>query len=68
MALSGGFPKRVHGKPGDEVSENQDMREGGDTIGYADEDPQIREIFKAALSASGASFDMAETLFVRDEH
>ena len=67
MALSGGIPKRVKGKPGDEVSENQDMREGGDTIGYADEDPQIREIFKTALAASGATFDMPDALFQRDE-
>lgn len=61
--MSGGTSRPVLGKPGDIVSENQDMNEGGDSIGYADEDPMIREIYKRALAANGVSFKMAEELY-----
>ncbi len=66
MAMSGGFPKRVAGKPGDEATENKDLREGGDTIGYADEDPMIREIFKKALANVGSTFDMPDEVYERE--
>jgi mannose-6-phosphate isomerase-like protein (cupin superfamily) len=66
MALSGGYPKRVAGKPGDLATENQDLRQGGDTIGYADEDPMIRQMFKETLAAVGAEFDMPEELYHHD--
>jgi hypothetical protein len=66
MALSGGFPKRVSGKPGAIVTENQDMLDGGDTIGYAQEDPAIRELFKQSLEREGATFDMPAELYVAD--
>lgn len=58
MALSGGFVRRVKGGPGTEETENQDMRSGGDTIGYADEDPEVRHTFQQALAAAGVPFDM----------
>jgi hypothetical protein len=67
MALSGGFPKRVAGKPGDDATENQDLRTGGDTIGYADEDPMIRRMFKETLAAAGVPFDMPEEVYQRDK-
>jgi hypothetical protein len=63
MAMSGGYPKRVAGKPGDDAVENQDLRQGGDTIGYADEDPMIRQIFKDTLASAGVSFDMPDELY-----
>jgi mannose-6-phosphate isomerase-like protein (cupin superfamily) len=63
MALSGGFPKRVSGKPGDDAVENQDLRQGGDTIGYADEDPMIRRMFKETLESVGAKYDMPDELY-----
>ena len=63
MALSGGHPKRVIGQPGDEVSENRDLRLGGDTIGYADEDPFIRQLFREVLASVGASFDMPPEVY-----
>ena len=67
MALSGGFPKRVAGKPGDDATENQDLRTGGDTIGYADEDPMIRRMYKETLAAAGVPFDMPEEVYQRDK-
>jgi quercetin dioxygenase-like cupin family protein len=67
MAMSGGYPKRVAGKPGDDAIENQDMRQGGDTIGYADEDPMIRQIFKETLASAGVPFDMPDELY-QHEH
>lgn len=66
MAMSGGFPKRVAGKPGDDAVENQDLRQGGDTIGYADEDPMIRQMFKETLAKVGATFDMPDELYDRE--
>jgi quercetin dioxygenase-like cupin family protein len=66
MAMSGGFPKRVSGKPGDPAIENQDLRLGGDTIGYADEDPMIRKMFKETLEAVGATYDMPDELYERE--
>lgn len=66
MALSGGYPKRVAGKPGDETTENEDLRTGGDTIGYADEDPMIRKLFKDALADVGGTFEMPAELYEGD--
>jgi mannose-6-phosphate isomerase-like protein (cupin superfamily) len=63
MALSGGYPKRVAGAPGDDATENQDLRTGGDTIGYADEDPMIRQLFAQTLASVGATVDMPPELY-----
>jgi quercetin dioxygenase-like cupin family protein len=58
MAFLGGYPPRVTGAPGDPVvSMNRDVNEGGQTIEYRDEDPEIARIFRASLEA-GATVDM----------
>jgi mannose-6-phosphate isomerase-like protein (cupin superfamily) len=59
MAFLGGFPQRVMGAPGDPVvSMNRNVNEGGQTIEYRDEDPEIVRIFKSSLEP-GVAFDMA---------
>ncbi len=64
MAFLGGYPPRVSGEPGSlTVGNNQDIRAGGRTIEYRDEDPQVREIFRAELAANGATFDMPEDAY-----
>jgi mannose-6-phosphate isomerase-like protein (cupin superfamily) len=64
MAFLGGFPPKVTGAPGSVVvGINQDIRQGGQTIEYRDEDPRVREIFKEALSANGATFDMPDEVY-----
>jgi quercetin dioxygenase-like cupin family protein len=63
IAFLGGFPRRYYGAPGDEVTWNLDQREGGNTIEYRDEDPQVRKDFMAALTANGAKFEMPESAY-----
>jgi hypothetical protein len=59
-----GYPTRVEGAPGDIIIDvNQDIKEGGKTIQYRDEDPEVRRIFKEALARNGATFEMPEELF-----
>ncbi|MBW3634572.1 MAG: cupin domain-containing protein [Chloroflexi bacterium] len=64
LAHLGATPLRVAGKPGDLfVDTNQDIREGGTTIGYADEDPMIRTIFKGELEKHGVPFGMPDHIY-----
>jgi quercetin dioxygenase-like cupin family protein len=64
LAFLGAYPPRVFGAPGDDVAGmNMDIRKGGGTIEYRDEDPAIRDIFRRELDLSGASFDMPSRLF-----
>ena len=66
MALLGGYPPRVFGKPGDEViAMNEDVNLGGNTIEYPDEDPMVRKIFREALVRHAVPFDMPESTYVR---
>ena len=64
MAFLGGYPRRVAGAPGDEViGMNTDLREGGTTIEYRNEDPYIRQMFKETLANVGAEFDMPDSVY-----
>lgn len=64
LAFLGGYPRPVYGAPGDEViSRNLDINEGGNTIEYRDEDPQVRRDYMAALKANGVEFQMPESLY-----
>jgi hypothetical protein len=38
------------------------LKDGGRQIEYEDEDPRIREIYRAELAKTGAEFRMAEFL------
>ena len=63
-----GYPNRVFGKPGDEFkSMNLDLKEGGNTIEYCDEDPVIRQMFKEALEREGGAFSMPEELYTSSD-
>jgi len=42
---------------------NLDVKEGGNTIEYRDEDPYIRQMFKAQLDKEGAAFNMPEEVY-----
>jgi hypothetical protein len=62
--LGSAFPSRIFGAPGDEViSRNLDLKQGGNTIEYRDEDPQVRKDFETALRANGAQFQMPEHVY-----
>jgi len=64
MAWLGGYPKRTVGLPGSEVvSRNVDIKKGGNTIEYRDEDPEVREIFKRELAKNGAQFNMPDSAY-----
>jgi quercetin dioxygenase-like cupin family protein len=63
MAFLGGYPRRTFGAPGDEHVWNADVNEGGNTIEYFDEDPQIRRMFIEALEKDNAEFHMPESVF-----
>ena len=64
MAFLGGYPRRVAGAPGDEViGMNTNIREGGTTIEYRDEDPYVRKMFQEELDKVGAQFDMPESVY-----
>ena len=53
LAHTGGYPRRVPGEPGDTVVDsNADIKDGGKTIGAADEDPAVREMFDAEVAGS----------------
>jgi mannose-6-phosphate isomerase-like protein (cupin superfamily) len=64
LAHSGGYARRTEGAPGDVIIDfNEDIRNGGGTIGYADEDPMVKKIFVDAIGASGVEFAMDEQLY-----
>jgi len=61
LAFLGGYPRRVKGIPGvDWWGLNLDIKEGGHTIEYRDEDPHIRKMFQEQLAKEGADFNMPE--------
>jgi len=65
LAFLGGFPKRVMGVPGvDWRGLNLDVKEGGSTIEYRDEDPHIRKMFQEQLAKEGAEFNMPEEAYL----
>lgn len=64
LAHLGSTPLHVAGKPGDVfVDTNQDIRDGGATIGYADEDPMIRHLFEEELKKHGIAFGMPDHIY-----
>ena len=66
LAFLGGFPRRTSGAPGKEVfALNVNIKEGGNTIEYEDEDPQVRKMFEEQLAKVGAKFDMPEAVYGR---
>ncbi len=64
LAFLGGYPRRVKGVPGiDWRGLNLDIKEGGNTIEYRDEDPYIRKMFREQLAKEGAEFNMPEEAY-----
>jgi len=63
VTMSGGYTRRVTGQPGDIVSENQDMKLGGDSIAYEDEDPMIRSLFREELAKQHVEFAMPASVY-----
>jgi quercetin dioxygenase-like cupin family protein len=64
MALLGGYPARTQGPPGSKVIHvNEDIKQGGNTIEYRDEDPMIRSMFEEALDTVGGKIDMPAELY-----
>jgi len=63
LAFLGGYPRPVLGAPGDETTWNLDQTQGGNTIEYRDEDPQIRKDYLEALEKEGAEFQMPEVAY-----
>jgi len=54
----------VKGIPGvDWWGLNLDIKEGGHTIEYRDEDPHIRKMFQEQLAKEGAEFNMPEEVY-----
>jgi oxalate decarboxylase/phosphoglucose isomerase-like protein (cupin superfamily) len=43
----------------------ESVRDGGRLIDYADEDPEVRRLFRARVEANGVPFDMPDSLFER---
>ncbi|MCG3774925.1 MAG: hypothetical protein JW395_1750 [Nitrospira sp.] len=53
-------------RPGESfVAGNWDLEEGGGSIGYYQEDPEIRKIYEAELAREGAPFTMPENVYTR---
>jgi mannose-6-phosphate isomerase-like protein (cupin superfamily) len=48
------------------VAGNRNISEGGHSIGFAEEDPYVRETFRAALGRVGLSSTMPEELYTKD--
>jgi quercetin dioxygenase-like cupin family protein len=63
LAFLGGYPRPVLGAPGDETTWNLDQNQGGNSIEYRDEDPQVRKDFLEALRREGAEFRMPEVVY-----
>jgi len=65
LAFLGGYPRRVKGVPGvDWRGLNLDIKEGGNTIEYRDEDPHIRKMFQEQLAKEGADFNMPSEAYL----
>jgi len=45
---------------------NLNISQGGHAIGFAEEDPYVRETFERGLAASGLSSSMPEELYSKD--
>jgi hypothetical protein len=54
----------AHG--GLQVSGNLNIREGGHSIAYSEEDPFVRELYESELAKEGLHSDMAEELYKSD--
>lgn len=64
MAYLGGFPRRTEGPPGYKVTFiNEDIKHGGKTIEYRDEDPRIRALYEEVMAEAGARSNMPDELF-----
>lgn len=64
MAMLGAWPVATTVPPGAPViGMNRDIKQGGNTIEYRDEDPMIRKMFTEALDKVGASFDMPDDVY-----
>lgn len=63
LAFLGGYPRPVYGAPGDETTWNLDQAQGGNSIEYWDEDPQIRKDYLEALRKEGAEFRMPDSVY-----
>ncbi len=63
LAFLGGYPRPYYGAPGDETTWNLDQTQGGNTIEYHDEDPQVRKDYLEALRREGAEFQMPESVY-----
>ena len=63
LAFLGGYPLPYYGAPGDETTWNLDQTQGGNTIEYRDEDPQIRKNYLEALEIEGAKFQRPEEAY-----
>ena len=64
LAILQGHPIPTVGPPGaEEISVNRDIRQGGNTIEYRDEDPMVRKIFAEKLAKIGAKIDMPDELY-----
>jgi quercetin dioxygenase-like cupin family protein len=63
LAFLGGYPRLIFGAPGEETSFNLDQAQGGNSIEYRDEDPQIRRDYMDALHREGAEFQMPESVY-----
>jgi hypothetical protein len=64
LAFLGGYPRRVKGVPGvDWWGLNLDIKQGGHTIEYRDEDPHIRKMFQEQLAKEGAAFNMPDEAY-----
>lgn len=66
LAHTVGYPQATVGPPGVAIASSlRDIKDGGGTIEYPDEDPMVREIFKQKLAVIGATFDMPDSLYQR---
>lgn len=64
MAFLGGFPRRTEGAPGDKiVFMNEDIKQGGTTIPYPEEDPKVRSIYQEEMAKAGAQSNMPEEIY-----
>jgi mannose-6-phosphate isomerase-like protein (cupin superfamily) len=64
MAYLGGFPRRTEGAPGYKITYiNEDIKRGGKTIQYREEDPKIRSMYESELAKEGIQSSMPEEVY-----